>query len=158
MIRVGNGYDAHRLSCGRDLIIGGVHIPHESGLFGHSDADVLVHAVIDSLLGAAALGNIGERFPDSDEKYKGACSMDLLRETLCVIAEKGFVVLNVDSVVVAQEPRLAPFTDKMRENIAEALKIDKICVSVKGKTEEGMGFTGRKEGIKAYAACLIESQ
>lgn len=156
MMRIGHGYDVHKLTEGRRLVLGGVEIPYEKGLLGHSDADVLVHAVMDSLLGAAALGDIGKLFPDSDPAYKGADSIDLLKEVCRVIAEKGYTVGNIDSTVCAQAPKLAPYIDQMRKNIAAACKIDISQVSVKATTEEGLGFTGEKLGISATAVCIIE--
>ena len=156
MMRIGHGYDVHKLTEGRRLILGGVEIPYEKGLLGHSDADVLVHAVMDSLLGAAALGDIGKLFPDSDPAYKGADSIDLLKEVCRVIAEKGYTVGNIDSTVCAQAPKLAPYINQMRKNIAAACKIDISQVSVKATTEEGLGFTGEKLGISATAVCIIE--
>lgn len=156
MMRIGHGYDVHKLTEGRRLVLGGVEIPYEKGLLGHSDADVLVHAVMDSLLGAAALGDIGKLFPDSDPAYKGADSIDLLKEVCRVIAEKGYSVGNIDSTVCAQAPKLAPYIDQMRKNIAAACKIDISQVSVKATTEEGLGFTGEKLGISATAVCIIE--
>lgn len=156
MMRIGHGYDVHKLTEGRRLILGGVEIPYEKGLLGHSDADVLVHTVIDSLLGAAALGDIGKLFPDSDPAYKGADSIELLKEVCRVIAEKGYSVGNIDSTVCAQAPKLAPYINQMRKNIAAACKIDISQVSVKATTEEGLGFTGEKLGISATAVCIIE--
>lgn len=157
-MRIGHGYDVHRLVEGRDLILGGVKIEYEKGLLGHSDADVLLHAISDALLGAAALGDIGKHFPDTDEKYKGADSLKLLSEVKKIIENKGYTVGNVDATVIAQRPKLAPFIDKMRENIALALdvKVDKI--SVKATTEEKLGFTGEGLGISAHAVCLIEEK
>ena len=156
-LRVGQGYDVHRLCEGRDLIIGGVNIPYSKGLLGHSDADVLVHAVIDALIGAAALGDIGALFPDSDEKYRGACSINLLEETVALLKDKGYVLVNIDSTVVAQAPKLAPYKEERRRKIADAAGIDISDVSVKAKTEEGLGFTGDGSGIAAQAVCLISS-
>lgn len=156
-MRIGMGYDAHRLVENRDLILGGVKIPHTLGLLGHSDADVLLHAVSDALLGAAALGDIGKHFPDTDERYKGADSLKLLGEVLKKINEAGFSVGNVDATIVAQKPKLAPYIETMRKNIANALNIDVNAVSVKATTEEKMGFTGSEEGISAYAVVLINS-
>lgn len=156
-MRIGMGYDAHRLIENRDLILGGVKIPHTLGLLGHSDADVLLHAVSDALLGAAALGDIGKHFPDTDERYKGADSLKLLGEVLKKINEAGFSVGNVDATIVAQKPKLAPYIETMRKNIANALNIDVNAVSVKATTEEKMGFTGSEEGISAYAVALINS-
>ena len=157
MIRIGHGYDVHRFAPERKLILGGVEISYDVGLIGHSDADVLLHAIADSLLGAAALGDIGKHFPDCDEKYKNADSLVLLEKVSRIVAEKGYKTVNVDSTIIAQAPKLAPYIDKMRENIARALGTDKDNVSVKATTEEGLGFTGNKEGIAAHAVCLIES-
>lgn len=156
MMRVGQGYDAHRLAENRRLVIGGVEIPFEKGLLGHSDADVLTHAVIDALFGAAALGNIGRHFPDSDPRYAGADSIGLLAEAAALLREAGWRVVNIDSTVVAQAPRLGPWLDAMRARLAAAVGVGTDCVSVKAKTEEGMGFTGTGEGISAQAVCLIE--
>lgn len=157
MIRIGHGYDVHKLVEGRKLILGGVTILNNNiGLLGHSDADVLLHAVSDSLLGAAALGDIGAHFPDSDAKFKDADSLILLKKVNELLQEKGYSVVNVDATVLAQAPKLAPYILKMRENIASALEIPVDCVSVKATTEEGLGFTGRKEGIAAHSVSLIE--
>ena len=156
-MRIGHGYDVHKLVEGRKLILGGVEILYEKGLLGHSDADVLLHAIADSLLGAAALGDIGKLFPDSDEKYKGADSLVLLGEVAKRLCEAGYRVVNVDSTVIAQAPKLAPHIEAMRENIARALNVPTDSVSVKATTEEGLGFSGRKEGISAHAVCLIDS-
>jgi len=156
MMRVGQGYDAHRLAENRRLVIGGVEIPFEKGLLGHSDADVLTHAVIDALFGAAALGNIGSHFPDSDPRYAGADSIGLLAEAAALLREAGWRVVNIDSTVVAQAPRLGPWLDAMRARLAAAVGVGTDCVSVKAKTEEGMGFTGTGEGMSAQAVCLIE--
>jgi len=156
-VRIGHGYDVHRLVRGRRLVLGGVEISYEKGLLGHSDADVLLHAIADSLLGAAALGDIGKHFPDSDEKYKDANSLVLLSEVAKILRENGFSVTNVDSTVIAQRPKLAPFIDEMRQNIASALGVDVSCVSVKATTEEHLGFTGAGEGIAAHAVSLIDS-
>ena len=155
-MRIGHGYDVHKLVEGRKLIIGGVDIPHEKGLLGHSDADVLLHAIADSLLGAAALGDIGKLFPDNDPAYLGADSLVLLKRVSEHLLENGFFVINVDSTVIAQAPKLAPHIQKMRENIANAIGIDVSCVSVKATTEEKLGFTGEKLGIAAHAVCLIQ--
>ena len=155
MIRIGHGYDVHRLEEGRRLIIGGVNIPHETGLLGHSDADVLVHAIMDSILGALALGDIGKHFPDTDENYKGADSIELLRKVTKIIDNHGYAVSNIDSTILAQAPKLAPYIDKMRENIASAIGIEVDRVSVKATTEEKLGFTGEKKGIAAHAVCLL---
>ena len=151
MIRIGSGYDVHKLVEGRKLIIGGVDIPHTMGLLGHSDADVLLHSISDALLGAAAMGDIGCLFPDNDEKYKGADSLELLREVVRVIGAQGWHIVNIDSTVAAQAPKLRPYIDEMRRNIADAS-----CVSCKATAGEGLGFTGRREGISASAVCLIE--
>ncbi len=156
MIRIGHGYDVHAFAENRKCIIGGVTIPYEKGLLGHSDADVLLHAISDSLLGAAALGDIGKHFPDNDPEFKGADSLVLLGRVCVLLKENGYNVINVDSTVIAQAPKLAPFIDEMRENIANALGVDVDFVSVKATTEENLGFTGRKEGISAHAVCLIE--
>lgn len=156
-MRIGTGYDVHRLVPDRDLMIGGVRIPYEKGLLGHSDADVLLHAVMDALLGAAALGDIGKHFPDSDPAYKGISSLTLLEKVGDILAEKGFVVENIDSTIIAQAPKMRPYIDAMRENIAGALELEIDFVSVKATTEEGMGFTGAGEGISAQAVCLLTS-
>lgn len=155
-MRIGHGYDVHRLTEDRKLILGGVEIPFEKGLLGHSDADVLTHAVMDSLLGACAFGDIGKLFPDTDENYKGADSIMLLKEVYKVIKNKGYAVLNVDSTICCQSPKLSTYIDKMRANIAEALECDIECISIKATTEEGLGFTGAGEGISATAVCLID--
>ena len=157
-MRIGHGYDVHRLCGGRRLVIGGVEIPYRLGLFGHSDADVLLHAVCDALLGAAALGDIGKLFPDTDEKYKDADSMVLLRNVASRLSQAGYHVVNVDSTVVAQTPKLAPHIQKMRQNIAFALGINISEVSVKATTEEGLGVSGQKQAIAAHAVCLIEKK
>ena len=154
-IRIGTGFDTHRLCENRDLIIGGVNIPYEKGLLGHSDADVLVHAVIDALFGAAALGDIGKHFPDTDEKYKGVSSILLLKEAAQLVRRAGYEIGNIDTTIIVQKPKMAPYTDCMRRNIAEALGIDALAVSVKAKTNENMGFTGRGEGIEARATALL---
>ncbi len=154
-MRIGKGYDVHALVENRRLILGGVDIPHEKGLLGHSDADVLLHAIMDALLGAAALGDIGKHFPDTDPKYEGADSMQLLREVGEMLSEKMYFIENIDATVIAQRPKLRPYIDKMTENIAEALKIDISQVNVKATTEEHLGFTGREEGIAAEAVCLL---
>ncbi len=154
-MRIGTGYDVHKLVEGRKLIIGGVEIPHEKGLLGHSDADVLVHAIMDALLGAAALGDIGKHFPDKDPKYKGADSLMLMREVRRILDENGFGIENVDSTIIAQAPKMSPHIEEMRRKIAEALGIDVSQVSVKATTEERLGFTGRGEGISAQAVALI---
>ena len=154
-MRIGTGFDTHKLVEGRPLIIGGVNIPYEKGLFGHSDADVLIHAVIDALFGAAALGDIGKHFPDTDEKYKDADSMLLLKETVKEIREAGYEIGNIDVTLIAQAPKMAPHIDNMRENLANAMDILTDVVSIKAKTNEHMGFTGRGEGIEARAIALI---
>lgn len=156
MIRIGHGYDVHAFAENRKCIIGGVTIPYEKGLLGHSDADVLLHAISDSLLGAAALGDIGKHFPDTDPEFKGADSLVLLEKVNDLLVQNGYKVVNVDSTVIAQAPKLAPYILEMRENIAKALKVDIDFVSVKATTEEKMGFTGRKEGVSAHSVCLIE--
>jgi len=153
-MRIGIGYDVHRFEEGRPLILGGLSIPCDKGLAGHSDADVLVHAVMDALLGAAGLGDIGRHFPDSDIKYKNISSMTLLSQVCEKIASKGYMVINVDSVIIAQKPKLAPFLDEMGRNLSAVLSAD---VNVKATTEEGLGFTGREEGIAAKAVCLLSS-
>ena len=158
MIRVGNGYDVHRLVEGRRLIIGGVDIPFEKGLLGHSDADVLAHAVIDALLGAAAMDNIGVLFPDRDLRYKGADSLHLLHESCQRLKSAGWDIENIDSIIVAQKPKMMPYVPQMRENMARAMGIELPMLSVKAKTEEGLGFTGSGEGIAAYAVCLLSRQ
>lgn len=155
-LRIGHGYDVHRLTEGRALILGGVTVPYEKGLDGHSDADVLLHAVMDALLGAAALGDIGKLFPDTDEAYRGASSAALLREVGKRLAAAGYGVVNIDATVLAQRPKLAPYRERMRENIAAALEVDVSRVSVKATTEEGLGFTGRGEGMAAHAVAMIE--
>lgn len=154
-MRVGTGFDVHRLSAGRKLIIGGVDIPAEQGLLGHSDADVLLHAICDALLGAAGLGDIGKHFPDSDPKYKGISSLVLLEEVGRLLAEGGFRVHNIDATIVAERPRMAPHIPAMAANIAAAAGVDRSSVNVKATTTEGLGYTGRGEGMAAYAACLI---
>ena len=155
MFRIGHGYDVHRLTEGRPLIIGGVNIPHEAGLLGHSDADVLVHAIMDSMLGALALGDIGKHFPDTDERYKGADSIELLRQVSKIIDNHGYSVANIDSTILAQAPKMAPHIEQMRKNVADAIGIDVSRVSVKATTEEKLGFTGEKKGISAHAVCLL---
>ncbi|MBP5282543.1 MAG: 2-C-methyl-D-erythritol 2,4-cyclodiphosphate synthase [Lachnospiraceae bacterium] len=156
-MRVGMGYDVHRLTEGRDMIIGGVKIPYEKGLLGHSDADVLLHAISDALLGAAALGDIGKHFPDTDPAYKGISSLILLEKVGDLISEKGFLIENIDATIIAQAPKMRPHIDTMRENIAKALSIDVSQVNVKATTEEGLGFTGNGEGISSQAVCLLTS-
>lgn len=156
MLRIGHGYDVHRLTEGRNLIIGGVNIPFELGLDGHSDADVLVHAVMDALLGAAALGDIGGLFPDTDPAYKGADSMKLLEKVVAVLQEKGYKVGNIDATLIAQKPKIKPYLLEMRENIAKVCMVDVDFVNVKATTEEKLGFTGNMEGMSAHAVCIIE--
>lgn len=156
MSRFGMGYDVHQLVEGRKLIIGGVEVPFEKGLLGHSDADVLLHAISDALLGAAALGDIGKHFPDTDERYKGADSLKLLEEVGRLLAEKGYTVGNVDATIVAQRPKMAPHIPVMRENIARVLHVDVDRINVKATTEEHLGFTGSGQGISAYAVAGIE--
>mgnify|MGYP000875754597 CR=1 FL=1 len=156
MFRIGNGYDVHKLVEGRKLILAGIEIPHHLGLLGHSDADVLVHAIMDGLLGALALGDIGKHFPDTDEKYKGISSMELLKEVSKLIKNKGYEVVNIDSIVAAERPKLKPYIEQMRKNVAEILEISIEDVSIKATTEERLGFTGREEGIKSYAVVLLK--
>lgn len=155
-MRIGMGYDVHKLVTGRKLILGGVEIEHTHGLLGHSDADVLVHAIMDSLLGAAALGDIGKHFPDTDEKYKGADSIELLKEVGKLLENEGYIVGNIDATIIAQKPKMRPFIDTMRQNIADALNIEVSKVNVKATTEEGLGFTGSLEGISSQSICLLE--
>lgn len=156
-MRIGIGYDVHKLVENRKLIIGGVEIPHDKGLLGHSDADVLLHAIADALLGACALGDIGLHFPDTDERYKGADSLKLLSCTVDLLKTNGYKVGNIDSIVVAQAPKMRPHIDKMRENIANACGVDVSAISVKATTEEWLGFTGNGEGISAKAVALVEN-
>ena len=157
MLRIGHGYDVHKLAEGRKCIIGGVEIENNGiGLLGHSDADVLLHAISDALLGAAALGDIGKHFPDTDPEYSGADSLVLLQRVAQLLCNEGYKIVNIDSTVLAQAPKLAPHIEKMRNNIAKAVGIDASLVSVKATTEEGLGFTGEKLGIAAHAVCLIE--
>ena len=155
-MRVGHGYDVHRLTGGRKLILGGVEVPHTLGLLGHSDADVLTHAVMDALLGAAALGDIGRHFPDTDPAYAGADSLVLLDHVMALLAEKGWKVGNVDATILAQKPKLAPYIPQMRDNLAARLGVPPDRVNVKATTEERLGFTGAEEGIAAHAVCLLE--
>ena len=154
-MRIGHGYDVHKLVTGRKLILGGVTIPHETGLLGHSDADVLAHAVSDALLGAAALGDIGGFFPDNDPKYQDADSIELLRQVCVELYDRGYAIENIDATVIAQAPKLKPFIEQMRKNLAQACEINVNQISVKATTEEHLGFTGRKEGIAVHAVCLI---
>ncbi len=155
-MRIGHGYDVHRLALDRKLFLGGVLVPYERGLLGHSDADVLLHAICDAILGAAALGDIGKHFPDTSVEFKDIDSKILLMRTAELLSEKGYKIVNIDATVLAQAPKLAPFIEKMRENIAECLSIETDRVSVKATTEEGLGFTGQGEGIAAHAVCIIE--
>lgn len=155
-MRIGHGYDVHKLVEGRRLILGGIEIPFEKGLLGHSDADVLLHAISDAILGAAAMGDIGLHFPDTDEKFKGADSMVLLKEVLGIVGKKGYTVSNIDATILCQRPKLRPFIDEMRRNIADKCDIDIDCISVKATTEEGLGFTGSGEGIAVHCVCLLE--
>ena len=156
-MRIGMGYDVHRLAENRALIIGGVEIPYEKGLLGHSDADVLLHAVMDALLGAAAMGDIGKHFPDTDPEYKGISSLILLEKVGELLRENGFIIENIDATIIAQAPKMRPYIDSMRENIARVLEVDISCVNVKATTEEGLGFTGSGEGISSQAICMLTS-
>ena len=156
--KIGHGYDVHRLVEGRALILGGVDIPHEKGLLGHSDADVLLHAVMDAVLGALALGDIGKHFPDTDEKYRGADSVALCRAVATMMQDAGYAVGNMDATVIAQRPKLSPYIPKMKENVALAFGCDPSQVNIKATTEEGLGFTGSGEGIAAHAVCLLCKQ
>ncbi|NDL67999.1 2-C-methyl-D-erythritol 2,4-cyclodiphosphate synthase [Anaerotalea alkaliphila] len=155
-MRIGSGYDVHRLVEGRDLVLGGVRIPHPKGLLGHSDADVVVHAVMDALLGAMGLGDIGKHFPDTDPAYEGASSLRLLAKVAELMESQGFMLGNLDATIIAQAPKLLPHMDSMRTNIAAAMDVDRNRINLKATTEEGLGFTGRQEGISAQAVCLIE--
>ncbi|MBQ2667880.1 MAG: 2-C-methyl-D-erythritol 2,4-cyclodiphosphate synthase [Clostridia bacterium] len=155
-MRIGHGYDVHALAENRDLILGGVKIPYEKGLMGHSDADVLAHAVSDALLGAAALGDIGVLFPDNDPQYKGADSLKLLSAVVAAVRRKGYAIGNIDATIIAQRPKLRPYIDEMRRNLASACNVEIDRISVKATTEEHLGFTGRGEGIAAHAVCLLE--
>lgn len=154
-MRIGMGYDVHKLVEGRDLIMGGVKIPYEKGLLGHSDADVLLHAIMDALLGAAALGDIGKHFPDSDDKYKGISSIELLKHVGNLLEENHFMIENIDATIIAQRPKMRPYIDEMRKNIADALEVDITQINVKATTEEGLGFTGSGEGISSQAICML---
>lgn len=156
-MRVGMGYDVHKLVEGRDLILGGVKIPHTLGLLGHSDADVLLHAIMDALLGAAALGDIGKHFPDTDPQYKGISSIKLLEHVRDLISEKGYMVENIDATIIAQKPKMRPYIEQMEQNIADALGIDVSQINVKATTEEGLGFTGTEEGVSSQAICTLTS-
>lgn len=155
-MRIGLGYDVHRLVEGRDLIIGGVNIPYEKGLLGHSDADVLLHAIMDSLLGASALGDIGKHFPDTDSRFKGISSIKLLEEVGKLLSVNRYSINNIDATIIAQKPKMAPFIQQMRENIANALNINLNQINVKATTEEGLGFTGNGEGISSQSICLLQ--
>ena len=155
-LRIGHGYDVHRLKTGRALILGGVTIPYDLGLDGHSDADVLTHAIMDALLGAAAAGDIGKLFPDNDEAFRGISSLELLRRVKLHLEEKNYKIVNVDATIIAQAPKLSPYRETMRENLAKVMEVDVEQVSVKATTEEHLGFTGSGEGIAAHAVCLIE--
>ncbi len=157
-LRIGHGYDVHRLKTGRALILGGVTIPYDLGLDGHSDADVLTHAIMDALLGAAAAGDIGKLFPDNDEAFRGISSLELLRRVKLHLAEKNYKIVNVDATIIAQAPKLSPYRETMRENLAKVMEVDVEQVSVKATTEEHLGFTGSGEGIAAHAICLIERE
>jgi len=156
-MRVGIGYDVHRLVKDRDMIIGGVSIPYELGLDGHSDADVLLHAIMDAMLGAAALGDIGKHFPDTDPAYKGVSSMKLLEKVRDLVEEEGYFVGNIDATIIAQKPKMRPYIDEMRQNVAKALGVDLSCINIKATTEEGLGFTGKMEGISSQAICMLVS-
>ena len=155
LMKVGMGYDVHKLVEGRDLILGGVKIPHTLGLLGHSDADVLLHAIMDALLGAAALGDIGKHFPDTDPQYKGISSIRLLEHVAKLIEEKGYIVENIDATIIAQKPKMRPYIEEMEKNIATALHIDVSQINVKATTEEGLGFTGAEQGISSQAICAL---
>lgn len=157
MFRIGNGYDVHRLTENRKLIIGGVNIPYKKGLLGHSDADVLIHSIMDSLLGAAAKGDIGKHFPDTDKKFKDISSIELLKQVKTIIA-KEYSISNIDATIIAQKPKMSPYIDEMRKNIASVLEININQINIKATTEEGLGFTGNGEGISAQAVCLIQTK
>ena len=154
-MRIGHGYDVHKFAENRDLVIGGMKIPYEKGLLGHSDADVLLHAICDALLGAAALGDIGKHFPDTSDEFEGIDSRILLKKTVSLLKENGYKIGNIDATIIAQKPKMAPYIDKMRENIAGDCNIDIGCVNVKATTEEGLGFTGALEGVSAHAVCIL---
>ncbi|WP_078694776.1 2-C-methyl-D-erythritol 2,4-cyclodiphosphate synthase [Cetobacterium ceti] len=156
MLRIGNGYDVHKLVENRKLILGGIEIPHEKGVLGHSDGDVLIHAIMDGLLGALALGDIGQHFPDTDMAYEGIDSKVLLKKVMTLIEEKGYKIINIDSIIVAQRPKLKPYLNQMRKILSEILNIDIDQLSIKATTEEKLGFTGSEEGIKSYAVVLLE--
>lgn len=155
-MRIGNGYDVHAFKEGRPLVLGGVTIPHDKGLLGHSDADVLIHAIMDAILGAAALGDIGNHFPDSSNEFKGISSMVLLERVKSIIKEKGYGIVNIDSIIVAQKPKLASYIPEMKRNIARCLEINEDNVNIKATTTEKLGFEGREEGISSYAVCLLQ--
>lgn len=157
-MRIGMGYDVHKLVPNRDLIIGGVNIPFELGLLGHSDADVLLHAIMDSILGAAALGDIGKHFPDTDDRFKGISSILLLENVGNLLKDYGYKIINIDATIIAQKPKMLPHIDKMRENVAKALNIELNQINIKATTEEGLGFTGKLEGISSQSICLIAEQ
>mgnify|MGYP001662878611 FL=1 len=156
MMRIGHGYDVHRLESGRRLILGGVQIPYPQGLAGHSDADVLTHAVMDALFGAAGLGDIGMHFPDTDDRFEGIDSLILARETVALVQDAGYCICNIDSTLIAQAPKLSPYLPQMRKALSQALQINTNQINIKATTEEHLGFTGRKEGIAAHAVCLLE--
>lgn len=156
MMRIGHGYDVHRFESGRRLILGGVQIPYPQGLAGHSDADVLTHAVMDALLGAAGLGDIGMHFPDTDDRFEGINSLILARETIALVQDAGYCICNIDSTLIAQAPKLSPYLPQMRKALSQALQINTNQINIKATTEEHLGFTGRKEGIAAHAVCLLE--
>ena len=158
MYRIGNGYDVHRLIEGRKLILGGVDIPHDLGLDGHSDADVLCHALCDSLLGASGAGDLGKYFPDTDDKWKGVSSLVLLEKTGEIVTKRGYKIVNIDTTIVAQQPKLAPYIEAMTRNIAKTLKIDRDQVNVKASTTERLGFAGREEGVATYAVVLLQAK
>ena len=155
-MRIGHGYDVHKLVEGRKLILGGIEVPHTLGLLGHSDADVLTHAIMDSILGAAALGDIGQHFPDNDDRYLGADSTVLLRRVMELIREKGYRIGNLDATIIAQKPKLMPYLPQMRKKLAEVMEISEDRLNLKATTEEHLGFTGRQEGISAHCVCLLE--
>lgn len=154
-MRIGHGYDVHRLVEDRKLIIGGVEIPYDKGLLGHSDADVLTHAVMDAILGAAALGDIGKHFPDTDERFKGADSVELLKHVGVLIKERGYKISNIDATIIAQRPKMAPYIEEMKVNLSKALNMELDCINIKATTEEGLGFTGNGDGIAAHSVCII---
>ena len=155
-MRIGHGYDVHKLVEGRKLILGGIEVPHTLGLLGHSDADVLTHAIMDSILGAAALGDIGQHFPDNDDRYLGADSTELLRHVMELIREKGYRIGNLDATIIAQKPKLMSYLPQMRKKLAEVMEISEDRLNIKATTEEHLGFTGRQEGISAHCVCLLE--